>query len=310
VVVTAVAVGGVPPCQAIVDGTSYDLAAVRDAGAFAGTDEYGNDIAFAMCHPSAEDSNCATSEALATQTGSWGCATLARWDDMAPPTWTLVDPRDPSKGFIMRMVRRSGDACGLAGSCGLGWKGLAPFKPIPMRCTSCADKQCTCAEEPYTHECNDEVGPPAFGNCFSCGNASASCDSALFDAGTGTCCCTSDGPVVPVPSANSGGAGTKAVGAAITAVVALVLAACACGGVALAVVIIVRRTRVTTTGSSATLSLMSEEDFENVHGSGAGLEVFAPLEDGGYVPPEGVMSPTYAPPGDGINLALGGTDDI
>ena len=99
-------------------------------------------------------------------------------------------------------------------------------------------------------------------------------------------------------------------GAAITAVVALVLTACACGGVALAVVIIVRRTRVTTTGSSATLSLMSEEDFENVHGSGAGLEVFAPLEDGGYVPPEGVMSPTYAPPGDGINLALGGTDDI
>ena len=85
--------------------------------------------------------SCATSEALATQTGSWGCATLARWDDMAPPTWTLVDPRDPSKGFIMRMVRRSGDACGLAGSCGLGWKGLAPFKPIPMRCTSCADKQ-------------------------------------------------------------------------------------------------------------------------------------------------------------------------
>ena len=58
VVVTAVAVGGVPPCQAIVDGTSYDLAAVRDAGAFAGTDEYGNDIAFAMCHPSAEDSKC------------------------------------------------------------------------------------------------------------------------------------------------------------------------------------------------------------------------------------------------------------
>jgi hypothetical protein len=94
-------------CQYVTQsGRTLDFGPVRDFGTVNGADDKGNVIQFNMCTVSTgTDCSMLGFEALATQSGGFGCSILSQWEPViTPPTWS-----ETPNG--VQMVIQNGDAC-------------------------------------------------------------------------------------------------------------------------------------------------------------------------------------------------------
>ena len=106
-VVATPIVAGQDYCQyTFAGGKKLDFGPVRDAGTFTGHDSTGGQMAFNMCTTSTgADCSFPGFQALATQSGSFGCAIASEWTPaITPPQWVEI-----TNG--VQLTVQNGDAC-------------------------------------------------------------------------------------------------------------------------------------------------------------------------------------------------------